>query len=83
MDDELSKKEHKEQRKMAKRRDRSKYKKTDRDKWEKKQSTEAEQKFDREELLKGRVLAIFPEEVHVEHENQIFPCVLRGVLKKK
>jgi len=79
-----SRKELKEARKIASRRDRSKYKKTDlkqraRIQKEKTKRTLAKKK----ELLRGRVLAITSEGISVQYEENVFLCVLRGVLKKE
>lgn len=78
-----SKKERRAARKIASRRDRSKFKKTDREKKEHHRKTERERKLAKKNLLKGRVLAITPDGISVEHEGEIYLCVLRGALKKE
>lgn len=78
-----SKKERKQARKHAAKRDRSKFKKTDQEKRQKNLHRQQEKTLSQKNLLRGRVLAIFPEEISVEHEQQIYLCTLRGVLKKE
>jgi len=71
------------QRKIALAKDRSKYKKTDRDQLEKQEKRLRDSETDPENLLKGRVLSIKPQEILVDHENDNIVCQLRGVLKKE
>lgn len=68
---------------MASRLDRSKYKKTDHEKREKRLSEETQKKLAKKEWMRGRVLAISPEGISVEHEKKIYLCVLRGTLKQE
>lgn len=66
--------------KAVKQKDRSKYKKTDQDKLKKhskQQSTEDEN------LKKGRVLEITPDNIHVDFEGEKYLCSLKGALKKE
>lgn len=80
----LGRKEKKQQKKLASAKDRSKYKKTDRDKLLKQEAIQQEQKLTnaKETLQRGRVLSIVPEGIMVECGNQMYSCLLRGVLKK-
>lgn len=79
-----TRKELKAHRKMVSKRDRSKFKKTDREKLSRHQKTESEKKLSKKELLRGRVLDIYPEGgVVVDHDGLIYTCVLRGILKKE
>ncbi len=79
-----SRKERKEARKIASKRDRSKYKKTDQAKHTRMQKEKSEKKLaKRGELLRGRVLAITPEGISVQLEKNVYMCSLRGVLKKE
>jgi ribosome biogenesis GTPase len=82
-EDSQTKKERKTERKIASRRDRSKYKKTDLHKREKLLSAEAHKRLAKKDLMRGRVLAISPEGISVEHNGEIFLCVLRGTLKQE
>lgn len=68
-------KERKIERKIARKTDRSKYKKTDQDK-RKKQET-------KENLLRGRIVAVLPEEIIVFHEESLLICTLKGRLKQE
>ncbi len=65
-------------RKKATEGDRSKYKKTDQDQLKKKIVSEVS-----EEGLLGRVLAIHPEGILVEHEKKLYRCGIKGSLKKE
>jgi len=76
-------KERKTARKIASRRDRSKYKKTDAKKRKQRLLEGAQKKLAKKELLRGRVLAILPEGISVEHEREIYFCSLRGSLKQE
>lgn len=78
-----TKKERKLARKLASRRDRSKYKKTNAKKREERLSQESQKRLSKKELLHGRVLAISPEGISVEHEQDIYLCVLKGALKQE
>jgi ribosome biogenesis GTPase len=71
-------KERKTERKLASKTDRSKFKKTDRDKIQKR-----EEKEKNEEERLGRVLSVLPEEIVVDIDGQLLPCVLKGRLKKE
>ena len=64
------------ERKRVQDRDRSKYKKTDQDKVKKKTSKG-------DNLKRGRIISITPEEILVMSKNKQYPCVLRGLLKKE
>jgi ribosome biogenesis GTPase / thiamine phosphate phosphatase len=68
------------ERKKAKENDRSKYKKTDQDQ-KKKNPLVIEQAPP--SALKGRVLAIYPEEIHVESQHTLYRCQVKGSLKKE
>ena len=70
----------KQERKLASAKDRSKYKKTDQDKLKKNQLSG---KPTSDTLEKGRVLSIKPQEIMVEHDQKLYSCQLRGVLKKE
>jgi len=83
-EDEFTRKERKEARKIASRKDRSKYKKTDSEKRTRLQKEETEKKLaKKEDLLRGRVLAITPDGISVQHDEQVYLCALRGLLKKE
>lgn len=83
-DEFISRKERKEARKIASRRDRSKFKKTDAEKRSKIQKKAIEKKLEnKESLIKGRVLEIIPEGIYVQHQGDVYLCVLRGHLKKE
>ncbi len=79
-----SRKEHKTARKRASKKDRSKYKKTDSEKKERHAKQAAEKKLSKNQnLLRGRVLAITPDGISVQHGNTVYLCTLRGALKKE
>lgn len=78
-----SKKEQKAARKIASRLDRSKFKKTNLEKREKRLAEEAHKRLLKKDLVRGRVLAISPEGISVEHEGKFYLCVLRGTLKQE
>ena len=80
---EESRREERGKRKEASRKDRSKFKKTDRAKRERLLLEATTAKLNKKDLLRGRVLAILPEEISVDCEGKIYPCVLGGVLKKE
>jgi ribosome biogenesis GTPase / thiamine phosphate phosphatase len=71
---------HRKERKRATAKDRSKYKKSDRDQLKKRQPRPPSHG---EKLKRGRVLAITPEGIIVDHEHKLFSCALKGVLKKE
>lgn len=80
----FTRKERKEAKKIASKRDRSKYKKTDSQKRTRLQKEEIEKKLAKKEgLVRGRVLAIAPEGISVQYKAHIYRCVLRGALKKE
>lgn len=82
--EEFSRKERKEARKVVTRKDRSKYKKTDSTKRERLQKEEKAKKIiKKENLLRGRVLALTPEGFTVQCSESIYMCGLRGALKKE
>lgn len=76
-----TKKEGRQQRKIAKAKDRSKYKKTDREKFQKPEDLHKNIKMNKEELSKGRVLSIGSQGILVDSDQQIYQCFLRGLLK--
>lgn len=78
-----SKKEQKAARKIASRLDRSKFKKTNLEKRQKRLLKEAQKRLLKKDLVRGRVLAISPEGITVEHEGKFYLCVLRGTLKQE
>jgi ribosome biogenesis GTPase len=78
-----SKKERKAARKIASRRDRSKFKKTNLKKRENVRLKEAQKRLSKKNLLRGRVLAITPEGISVEHLACTYMCTLRGALKQE
>lgn len=83
-EDEFTRKERKEARKIASKRDRSKYKKTDVQQRERIQKEKDEKKLAKKKgLLRGRVLAITPEGITVQHGGNVYLCLLRGILKKE
>lgn len=83
-EEEFTRKERKEARKIASKRDRSKYKKTDVQQRKRLQKEISEKKLaKREGLLRGRVLAISPEGISVQYHERVYLCVLRGILKKE
>lgn len=69
------------ERKIVTARDRSKYKKSDQDQIKKRQNLLPQEEMGH--LKRGRVLAITPEGVVVESEEQLFTCHLKGALKKE
>lgn len=71
-------KERKAERKRASHTDRSKYKKTDRD-----QRLKQEEIPSTDHLIRGRVIAILPEEIVVDTGENLFSCTLKGRLKKE
>src|ERR1700733_1694569 len=78
-----TKKERKAARKIASRLDRSKYKKTNSVKRGKILLKETQRRLLKKELLRGRVLALSPEGICVEHGDKIYLCMLRGTVKKE
>lgn len=72
-------KQFRKERKIAEEKDRSKYKKTDRDKIKKIEPEPSEI----EGLLQGRVLAIHPEGIIVDVQNELYTCNLKGSFKKE
>lgn len=76
-------KEKKRERKIASKTDRSKFKKTDLGKRTSFLRKRLKEKYAEKELVRGRVLSVMPEEIDVEHENTIYRCVLKGVLKQE
>ncbi len=68
-------KEQREERKEASRRDRSQYKKSD-------QKRKKQESVDVEHCLKGRVIGIASQEVTVDVDGALFTCVIRGRLKR-
>jgi ribosome biogenesis GTPase len=72
----------KQQRKLALSKDRSKYKKTDAKKYQKSLEKDRDAKMSKQEWLEGRVLSIMPQGVIVSYQDEIFSCVLKGLLKK-
>ncbi len=82
-DDLFTKKERKNQRKIKTNRDRSKFKKTDQQKWENKWDKKREETLLDKNLIFGRILAIYSENILVDHKQEIFICTLRGLLKKE
>lgn len=83
-EDPFTRKERRAERKFAKKRDRSKYKKTDFHKRAKALEEEIKEKLSKkEELFRGRVLSIRPEEISVEYKGKVYACTLRGLLKKE
>lgn len=79
-----TRKERKAHRKMVSKRDRSKFKKTDIEKHTRLLKVEMDKKISKKDLLRGRVLDVFPEGgVFVDCEGKIYTCVLRGILKKE
>ncbi len=83
MDEELTRKEIKQERKIASRKDRSKFKKTDLAKRKRKLDAESERKLSKKELERGRVLSISPEGITLDAEGKQILCVLSGILKKE
>lgn len=71
----------KQERKIKKAKDRSKFKKTDRDKWQTQVKSEQARISD-QDLLKGRILSITPQEITVDCNQTLYSCQLRGLLKK-
>ncbi|MCC5831936.1 MAG: ribosome small subunit-dependent GTPase A [Chlamydiales bacterium] len=83
-EEEFTRKERKEARKLASKRDRSKYKKTDADQRKRLQKERTERTLSKKEgLLRGRILAITPEGISVQHQESVYLCILRGALKKE
>lgn len=75
-------KSEKKIRKELSAKDRSKYKKTDQEKLEKK-ALYLSKKLSSSTTKKGRVLAVTPEGMIVDHEDQNYLCTLKGLLKKE
>jgi ribosome biogenesis GTPase / thiamine phosphate phosphatase len=82
-EEQFTKKERKQDRKLASRRDRSKYKKTNLKKREQLLSEETQKRLSKKELLRGRVLSILPESISVQCEEDLYLCVMRGSLKQE
>ena len=83
--EELEKETRKEarlDRKIAKRRDRSQYKKTDQDKQKKTNDLHENLSVQKEDLQRGRVIAVGGERYVVSSEGKEIYCYLRGLLKK-
>lgn len=74
-------KSEKKHRKELSSKDRSKYKKTDQEKLEKR-SSHLSKKFSLDNN-RGRILAVTPEGMIVDHEDKEYLCTLKGVLKKE
>jgi ribosome biogenesis GTPase len=72
----------KQERKIKEAKDRSKFKKTDRDKWQAQVKSEQARMLD-QDLLKGRVLSINPQQITVDSDGKVYACSLRGLLKKE
>jgi ribosome biogenesis GTPase len=72
-----TRKDHRQERKAAQKRDRSKYKKTDREKMQ------ATPELPEKELKEGIVTSIRPQQFSVSSGDSIFVCSLRGFLKKE
>ncbi|NGX54882.1 MAG: putative ribosome biogenesis GTPase RsgA [Chlamydiae bacterium] len=81
--EELSRKEHRMERKIATRKDRSKFKKTDRKKHAQQLQEERERKLAKKNLAQGRVLSISPEGITIDSDGKQILCVLSGILKKE
>jgi ribosome biogenesis GTPase / thiamine phosphate phosphatase len=73
---------HRKDRKLASSKDRSKYKKSDQDQLKKHALLRDEIPMD-ESLERGRVLAIAPEGIIVDHSGQELLCSLKGSLKQE
>jgi len=83
-DDDFTRKEQKIARKLASKKDRSKFKKSNLKKWEQKLQQETDNKLAKQsDWIRGRVIAILPEEIKVDTETETFCCTLGGVLKKE
>lgn len=78
-----NRKEGKQNRKMAISKDRSKFKKTDQEKYLKSVEKDKSDKLGKQDWLEGRVLSIMPQGIIVECQEEIFSCVLKGLLKKE
>jgi ribosome biogenesis GTPase / thiamine phosphate phosphatase len=76
-----TKREMRKERKIVSKSDRSKYKKTDQDKILDKELQQMRTPAS-EDLLKGRVLLIRSQDVHVSHNNQTYVCSLKGTLRQ-
>lgn len=76
-------KKAKQERKQKKATDRSQYKKTDRSKLIAKKEGVQAKALEEEGLLRGRVLSIQSDQIHVDHEGALYICQLRGLLKKE
>ncbi|GAB4230122.1 MAG: ribosome small subunit-dependent GTPase A [Chlamydiales bacterium] len=77
------KKDIRRQRQIASSKDRSKYKKTDQKKAQKRQAQAQQEAASREDLERGRVIAIKSEGIIVAGPQGTITCTLRGVLKKE
>ncbi len=83
-DEEFTRKERKEARKIVTKRDRSKYKKTDSQQRERlEKETTAKKIAKKENGLRGRVLAITLDGISVQHEDKVYVCSIRGTLKQE
>jgi ribosome biogenesis GTPase len=74
-------KEEKKYRKELSAKDRSKYKKTDQDQLKKNKASLSKESL--ASLKRGRVLAITPEGMIVDHEDTEYVCTLKGSLKQE
>lgn len=72
-------KQFRKERKHATARDRSKFKKSDQDQLKKREQKTLLQ----DHLKRGRVLAITPEGIVVDNQDQLFTCNLKGTLKQE
>jgi ribosome biogenesis GTPase len=73
-------KKHRKERKRLSQKDRSKFKKTDQKQLKNQTATAKNLPSN---LLRGRILAITPEGIHVDANGTIFNCSLKGSLKKE
>ena len=78
-----TKKDSRQARKFASKKDRSKYKKTDAGKRQKQIDQIAEKREENKDLKRGIVLNIRSQELEVDHDGKLYSCTLRGVLKKE
>lgn len=82
-EDYFTRKQKKAARKIVSRKDRSKFKKTDLEKRKRLLKEHSDLKLSKKTLHKGRVLAILPEGILVEYDDEEILCSLSGVLKKE
>ena len=76
-----TRKDARQERRLITKRDRSKFKKTDQEQLKK--NVEHSKEALSDSLIEGLVINIRSQDITVSHDNHLFTCTLRGVLKKE